>query len=227
MIQALDLEKTHPLHLFNLEGHGLSPTSPLSRLSIESFSEDVNGIFENANITSGATIVAHSMGCLVAANFALTHSDKVSKLILIGPPPSPLPEAGVNAAYVRAETARTQGMAAVVDAVASAGTSDKTKNLNQLAVAAVRMSLLGQDPEGYAKACTALAGAKGLDFGAIQAKTLIVTGSEDTISPPQLCEKYVDALKGKASLQVLQDVGHWPVFEDVQGVASAVRDFLG
>ncbi|KAJ4373035.1 hypothetical protein N0V83_003326 [Neocucurbitaria cava] len=229
LIQALALEKSHSLHLFDLEGHGLSPTSPLSRLSIDSFAADVNGIFENGGITSseGATLIAHSMGCLVAVAFALAHPEKVAKLILIGPPPSPLPEAGKNATYARAETARTKGMVSIVDALVAAGTSEKTKTSNQLAVAAVRMSLLSQDPEGYAKACTALAGATGLDFGGVQAETLIVTGSEDKVSPPGLCEKYVEVLKGKATLMVLENVGHWHVFEDLQGVASAVKEFLG
>jgi pimeloyl-ACP methyl ester carboxylesterase len=88
------------------------------------------------------------------------------------------------------------------------------------------MSLLGQDPEGYAKACAALAGAHGLDFAAIQAKTVLITGSEDKVSPVQLCEEYMEQLNGKASLQVLDNVGHWHVFEDLEGVAKIVQDAL-
>lgn len=226
LVQTLSLEKSHSLHLFDLEGHGLSPTSPLSKLSIDSFAKDVNGIFEKARITSGATLVAHSMGCLIAVQFALAHPEKVSKLILIGPPPSPLPEAGSNATHARAETVRTNGLAEIVDAVVTAGTSEQTKSTNTLAVTAVRLSILSQDPEGYAKACTALAESKSLDFGAIKAPTLIITGSEDKVSPPQLCEKYVKALEKKSSLQVLENVGHWHVFEDLKGVAAAVEKFL-
>tara|TARA_R110002003_G_scaffold1868_6_gene23620 strand:+ start:2188 stop:3108 length:921 start_codon:yes stop_codon:yes gene_type:complete len=225
LIQSLGLDKSHSLHSFDLEGHGLSPTSPLSKLTIDSFAADVNGVFETANIGAGATIIAHSMGCLIAVQFALKHPDNVSKLILLGPPPSPLPEAGSTATYARAKTVRTKGMAGIVDAVATAGTSAKSKT--SVALAAARMSLLSQDPEGYAKACTALADADGLDFAAIQAKTtLIVTGNEDKTSPPQLCEKYVNQMQGKASLRLLQDVGHWHVFEDVEGVAKAVGSFL-
>ncbi|KAH7092399.1 fumarylacetoacetate hydrolase-like protein [Paraphoma chrysanthemicola] len=224
LIQFLGLEKSHALHTFDLEGHGLSPTSPLSKLTIDSFAADVNGVFEKANISSGATLVAHSLGSLIAVNFALQYPEKVSKLILLGPPPSPLPEAGVNATYARAKVVRTKGMAGVVDAVATAGTSEKSKT--SVAIAAVRMSLLSQDPEGYAKACTALASANALDFAAIRARTLIVTGSEDKTSPPQLCEKYVEQMKGNAKLNTLPDVGHWHVFEDTPGVAKAVQSFL-
>jgi pimeloyl-ACP methyl ester carboxylesterase len=226
LIQCLGLDKSCSLHCFDLEGHGLSPTSPLSKITIESFAADVNGVFEKANIApdTGATIVAHSLGCLIAIQFALKYPNKVSKLVLLGPPPSPLPEAGRTATYARAVTVRTKGMPGIVDAVATAGTSEKSKT--SVALAAVRMSLLSQDPEGYAKACTALAGADGLDFGAIQVETLIVTGKEDKTSPPQLCEKYAKEMNGKAKLHTLEDVGHWHVFEDVQSVAKAIESFL-
>lgn len=228
LILSLGLDKSHSTHSFDLEGHGLSPTSPLSILSIDSFAADLNGVFDTANITasSGATLVAHSMGCLVAVRFALQYPEKVAKLILVGPPPSPLPETASRAIHGRAAMVREKGVVSIVDAVATAGTSQKTKTANPTAVAAVRLSLLSQNPEGYAKACSTLANAPVLDFAQLQAKTLIITGSEDKVSPPQLCEKYVADLKGKASLQVLQDVGHWHVFEDTLGVASAVNAFL-
>ncbi|KAH7128763.1 fumarylacetoacetate hydrolase-like protein [Dendryphion nanum] len=226
LIQALNLDKLHSLHLLDLEGHGLSPTSPLSKLSIESFSKDLNAVFEHANVTSGATIIAHSLGALIAIQLALSHPQKISKLILLGPPPSPLSQSHIDTLYTRAETVRTKGLAAIVDTVVTTSTSDKTKSTNPLAVGAVRISLLGQDPEGYAKACGALVGAKDLDFSRIQAQTLIITGSDDEVSPPHLCEKYVDALKGRASLKVLESVGHWHVFEDLNGVKEAVEGFL-
>ena len=50
------------------------------------------------------------------------------------------------------------------------------------------MSPLGQDPEGYAKACSALTGAtEELGIEKIDAQTLIVTGGEDKISAPDIC----------------------------------------
>jgi len=113
-----------------------------------------------------------------------------------------------------------------VDAVVTDETSEKTKSSNPLAIAAIRMSLLGQDPEGYAKACAALAEAKELDFASLEMVVSVVTGSEDKISQPQLCKKDVEVLKGRASLQVLEGVGHWHVFEDLLAVAKAVEEAL-
>lgn len=227
LITALDLASTHSCHLFDFEGHGLSATSPLSTITIASLAEDIKGIFSHASITSGATLVAHSMGCLVALSFAISNPNLLTKLILVGPPPNPLPEAGSKGSHARAALVRTQGLAAVVDAVVTAGTSDKTKKSNPLAVAAVRMSLLGQDPESYAKACTALAGAtEEFDVGKVEAEVLIVTGSEDKVSPPGVCEAYKGRLGKCRDPVVLDGVGHWHVFEDVDGVAGAVKAFL-
>ncbi|KAI5206899.1 hypothetical protein E4T38_03525 [Aureobasidium subglaciale] len=227
LIQASRLDQSHNLHLLDLEGHGLSPTSPLSSLSIESFAADLKGVFDHAGISSGTTLFAHSMGCLIAVRFALDNPGLISKLVLVGPPPSPLPAAASSGTHARAYTVRTKGMTAVVDAIVTAGTSEKTKSSNPLAVTAIRLSLLGQDAEGYAKACTALANATNkLDFAAVKASTLIITGSEDKVSPQQLCEGYVQSLPKGSSLEVLSDVGHWHVYEDVEGVSRAVSKFL-
>lgn len=225
LIHALKLQERHILHAFDFEGHGLSPTSQLSKMSINSLAADLNGVFEHAKITSEATIIAHDMGCLVAAQFALAHPVKVSKIILLGPPPSPLPDLDALNLRSTAYSARANGMLVPAQMNPITGTSRRTKETNQLAVLAVKMSLLSQDPEGYRKASMALADAKQIDFGAIEAKTLIVTGSEDEISPQRVCEAYVAGMKD-ASLRVLPDVGHWHVFEDCSGVAGIIDDFM-
>lgn len=225
LIASLGLERNHSLHLLDLEGHGLSPTSAGSTISISSYASDIKALAQQAKV-AGATVVAHSMGCLVALTLALKSPDLVSKLVLLGPPPSPLPEAGQSGSIARAATVRASGMAAVVDAVVSAGTSRKSKTDNPLGIVAVRMSLLSQDPEGYAKGCTALAGSsEALPVSQIKSRTLIVTGDEDKVSPPQLCEKYSEDIK-EAKVQVLPQVGHWHIFEDVKGVSDALAAFL-
>jgi pimeloyl-ACP methyl ester carboxylesterase len=86
--------------------------------------------------------------------------------------------------------------------------------------------MLGQDPEGYAKACAALAEANAIDYGSIQARTLVIAGSMDKFPSPEKCKEYVAAMKGRASLRVLDGVGHWHLLEDLPGVTEAVQDFL-
>ena len=218
----------YSMHLYDMEGHGLSPSSPLSSLSISSFTSDLKAVLEHANLSRPVTLIAHSMGCLVALTFALAYPELIKKLILLGPPPSPLPEAASKATHARAGIARTQGMDAVVDSIVTAGTSEHTKSHNTMALAAVRLSLLAQDPEGYAKACSALANAtQTLDVGKITAETLVITGDEDKVSPPALCEDYAKKMPRARQPVVLKDVGHWHVFESTEEVAKAIKLFMG
>ena len=154
----------------------------------------------------------------MALKVAHEHPRLISKLILIRPPPNPLPDAGVQGSHARAALVRAEGMDAAVDAVDSAGTSEKTKSSNLVALRTVRISLLGQTSEGDAKACTALAEALAVNVGSIQAKTVIITGAEDKIRPPQVCEGYKQKMPNVIHMEVLEDVEHWHMFEDSAGV---------
>lgn len=227
LINSLGLDKSHELHLSDLEGHGLSPTSPLSVISIESLANDLAGVFGIAGLssTSGTTLVAHSMGCLVALQFAIKNPGLVHKLILLGPARNPLPDPAINAFNNRAELVRDKGMLAVVDAVCASGTSTTSK-ASGVGLTAVRLSLLATEPESYAKACMALAGSKPLPIKSIKCETLIITGEEDKVSPPALCTSYSQRISQSLPPVVLKDVGHWHVFEDVEGVVAAVQSFL-
>lgn len=218
--------------LFDLEGHGMSPTKASAKLTIGSYAEDIDGLIKALDIPTqnGVTLVAHSMGCLVASLFAYQHPNIVNRLILIGPPPCPLPAAGAENSIKRAAAVRAEGMRNIAITVATAGTSEKTKSDRPLAFTAVQMSLLSQDPEGYAKGCTALASAKdvNIDFSRLgqSTKSLIITGEEDKISPPAHVKKLAETMNSSET-KILSDVGHWHVFEDVDGVVSAMKSFLG
>ncbi|OJJ87453.1 bifunctional fumarylacetoacetate hydrolase/alpha/beta hydrolase family protein [Aspergillus glaucus CBS 516.65] len=222
----LRLSSTHELHLFDLEGHGLSPLNPLSKLTIASYMTDIKDLYM-LRADRPATVIAHSMGSLVALKLAINHPELTSKLILMGPPPSPVPQAGVEGSIARANLVRSKGMLATADTVVNGATSAHTKDYNPVAMAAAKLSLMGQDPEGYANACLALArsGSETLDVSSIRIPTLILTGAEDAVGSPEVCRKYAESIVG-AQVVVLPDVGHWHLFEDVRGVSGAIVSFL-
>lgn len=217
--------------LFDLEGHGLSPTKATSKLAIASYAQDVKCLLQDSQLSTedGITIVSHSMGCLVALLLATQNPGLVKRLVLLGPPPVPLPEAAAKSSIQRAADVRNEGLRNVAISVAAAGTSAKTQSDRPLSLTAVQMSLLSQDPEGYAKGCTALAGAKDLSIDLVDigktTKTLIVTGAEDKVSPPAHVEKTAEAM-GNAEVVILPDVGHWHIFEDNESVSRALKSFL-
>lgn len=219
--------KAYNCILFDLEGHGLSPTTPTSQLSIASFAADLQAICSQNDITTSLTLVAHSLGCLVALKCAQDNPGLVSKLVLLGPPQSPLPKTVSEELYARAALVRSEGMSGTVDGVASEETSQATQSGNFLALSAVRLSLLAQSAEGYAKACTALAETiVGADIVRVDAETLIVTGADDSIGSPRVCDDYKQRLMKAVNVEVLECVGHWHVFEDPAGVARALDAFL-
>ncbi|KAK4945757.1 hypothetical protein LTR10_015105 [Elasticomyces elasticus] len=221
------LQSKRSLHLFDLEGHGLSPVPASTTLSISSFAADARAIAKHAGALSGWTVIAHSMGCLVAMKLAAANPGLVDELVLMGPPPSPLPAAGATANYQRAATVRAQGMNAVAEAIGRAGTSVHTQTNNPLGFIATKLSLLGQDPEGYAKACHALADSshETIDVTKIGCKTLLLTGTEDKVSPPALCQKYSSQLPCSEVI-VLDNVAHWHLFEKHEETIEAVASFL-
>ncbi|KAK6373567.1 hypothetical protein LTS17_008059 [Exophiala oligosperma] len=225
------VEKLGPqrsLHLFDLEGHGLSPVKASRTLSIASFAADAKAIADRAGVRSSLTVIAHSMGCLAAMTLATQHPDLVDELVLMGPPPSPLPAGGATASYQRAAAARDQGMSAVAETVARGGTSADTQRNNPLAFIAAKLSLLGQDPEGYAKACHALAdsSADTIDLSRIRSRTLLLTGPEDKVSPPALCQKYQAQIASPCELVIVDNVAHWHLFENHTQTIAAVDRFL-
>ncbi|KAL7939284.1 hypothetical protein V8C35DRAFT_286225, partial [Trichoderma chlorosporum] len=228
LISDMGLQDVATLHSFDFEGHGLSPTHPLSVLSVDSLASDLTGVFSHAGITKSnpATLIANSFGCLVALKFALLNPGLVSKLVLLSSPPFPLPEALRRVWEERSELARTLGMGAVVDRIVSEGTSENTKKTNPLATSAIRLGLLGQEPESFAKACDAFIKAnEALPLENLDVQSLILSGVEDSSSTTEVVQEYFQKIKG-AQVQRVKDIGQWAVFENVKSVSECLTSFL-
>jgi pimeloyl-ACP methyl ester carboxylesterase len=72
---------------FDFSGHGLSPAAR-GRYSIRRLAQDVLAVANAQNLET-FVLVGHSMGALVAAEFAAAGPQRVKKLILVDPPPAP------------------------------------------------------------------------------------------------------------------------------------------
>lgn len=211
---------------YDIEGHGLSPTASTSVVSIQSYAQDLAALFQHLN-NRPSVLVAHSMGSLIALTFAAQHPELVQKLVLLGPARYPVPGAAAEGQRKRAGAVRVGGMRACAETVSTNGTSQSTKTTNHSAYSAVRAILMSQDPEGYAKACTALGKASNLevDLRRLKMSALILTGDDDKVSPVNTCQDLCNSLPN-ARLEVLQKVGHWSVIEDPVAVGGALDRFL-
>ena len=171
--------------------------------------------------------VGHSMGTIVLQHVALAEPKRVRSLALFGALPAP-PDGARAALRTRAAKARSEmvgGMQAIADALVMAATSADTRQRLPGAVAFVRESLMRQDPEGYARSCEALADAVAAAIERIEVPTLLVTGDEDAVAPPQVSRAMSERMP-RARAVVLPRCGHWTPIERPDECARELREFL-
>ena len=193
----------------DLPGAGRSALKP-GRPGLEGLAQAVRDVLRAREITR-AHLVGHSMGTLLCQYLAAAEPALVASLTLFGPILAP-PEAARVGLKVRAEAVRRDGMAGTAEAVADASLSAATRNKNPAAVAFVRESLMRQAPAGYAAHCEALAAAQPAAHAAITCPTLLVTGRDDPVAPPDMARQLAGLING-AKVEILPDCGHWAMIE--------------
>jgi 3-oxoadipate enol-lactonase len=207
---------------FDLPGSGRSHRVE-GPLSLQLFLEKVPLLMQWAGVER-AHIVAHSMGTIVAAHLAASEPGKVASLALFGPLLAP-PEPARAAIRARAGQARGGDMQPIADALLRASVSAETRAKQPTAAAFVRESLMRQDPEGYAKSCEALAEMQAADTSRIECPTLLVTGDEDMVAPPQAVRMMGERIVG-SRVVVLRGCGHWTPVEKPEECVDLLKRFL-
>jgi 3-oxoadipate enol-lactonase len=209
---------------FDLPGSGRSHRVEGS-LSIDRFVQSALRVLGTSGIER-AHVVAHSLGTIVAAHLAVREPKIVRSLALFGPLLAP-PEAARANIRARGNKARSEGVAgmqAIADALVQSATSAETKARRHAAVAFVRETVMRQDPEGYARTCDALAAAEAADAARIACPTLLVTGDEDIVAPPQAVRTMSEKIAG-SRVEVLRGCGHWEPIEKPDECMELLRRF--
>jgi 3-oxoadipate enol-lactonase len=117
------------------------------------------------------------------------------------------------------------GMHEITEALLKAAISTDTRERQPVAVAFVRESLMRQEGGAYARSCEALAEAPAAAVERIEAPTLLVTGDEDGVAPPQAVRLMAERMKN-ARVVVLNRCGHWTPVERPDECLRELRDFL-
>ena len=197
----------------DLNGAGRSPLD--GEISIAGLMADVVAMMDAFDVEK-AHLAGHSMGTIVCQHLAANHPERVMSLALMGPVPA-LPEPARPVLRDRAAKARSDGMRPIAEAVVEAATSSDTKT-NQPAIAAfVRELLMRQDAESYARHCEALADSQSADLAAIQCPTLLITGDQDKVAPPDVMEALRSQISG-AQAHLMTGCGHWTTLERAKQV---------
>lgn len=201
---------------YDLLGHGKTPFKK-DKLTLNDFSEQLSSILEYLKLTK-INLVGFSLGSLIALDFASSFQDKLNKLVLIG------------TTYQRSENERSLVLDRFNQAKLNKPISKQAlkrwfsdeylkKNPNTYDLFMKILDKSPEDHQNFLKAYDLFANHKDNIqlIKKIKTKTLIMTGSDDEGSSPEMSKKltkdlinscYVEIKKGKhlCSIECSNDV---------------------
>jgi 3-oxoadipate enol-lactonase len=217
-----NLSMHHHVVALDLRGHGRSD-HPAGAYSITGWADDVAALIGALELPP-VTLVAHSMGTLVAQHLALTKPETVDNLVLVGGISYFEPPAKDNYTK-RAEIVEADGMDGLVDDWLPGALAPRTHaKLPQLS-GLLRDLFLRNDPTSYAKSCRALAKAPSVTREEIGQPTLLIVGDHDRSTPLRMTEELHRDIP-VSRVRVLPGAAHWAALEQPDAIAAAILEFL-
>ncbi len=206
---------------YDKRGHGLSDV-PEGDYALADHVDDLAALLDHAGIGTLA-LGGVSVGGLIAQGFALAHPQRIKALMLC----NTAPRIGDDAMWnTRIADVRQNGMAALADPVMQRWLSPGFRAAQPDALSGWRNMFLRTDPAGYIGTCATL---RDTDLraaiSAITAPTLVVAGSDDLATPPDLVRTCADSIAG-ARFEILDGVGHIPSIEKPALLAGMFGHFL-
>ena len=209
----------------DLRGFGETESSP-GPATMNCMAEDVAQLLDHLEI-SRAVIGGLSMGGYVALAFYKLFPARVRALVLADTRAQADTEEAKQTRAQQAEKALSEGMAGIADAMLPKLLTPETVSKHPEIVKRVRDMMLKTKPEGAASALLGMAERDDQTelLSSITAKTLIVVGAEDAITPVADSEKMHEAIAG-SRLVVLENAGHVSNLERTGQFNEALMDFL-
>jgi 3-oxoadipate enol-lactonase len=221
--QLRDLSQSMRVTAVDPRGHGRSACPP-GPYSIELLAEDAAGVISGLSLRP-ATVVASSMGSLIAVQLAAEHPELVRALVLVGGFPV-LPPGARERFRQRAEMAEREGMEPVADLVVQAAMGPHTHQTNPGLVGLFRETLTRNNPQAYAASCRAIADADvTAQLARVECPTLILLGEQELVAPLSAARKLKAGIP-HAEVRVLPHAGHLPFLETPGAFNSAVAEFV-
>jgi pimeloyl-ACP methyl ester carboxylesterase len=208
---------------FDLRGHGQS-TLVRGRYEIDDFVGDILALADHVGFES-FNIAGFSLGGLIAQRLALTHPQRLKRLILLSTVAGRTAE---ERARVLARLAALQAgdRGSHYDASLSRWLTEEFQASHPRLISELRLRNAGNDPDCYASAYRVLAQT---DFGGlidqISAPTLIATGEEDRGSNPRM-SLFMHECIPNSRVHILPKLRHSILTEAPAEVADLVRSFL-
>lgn len=206
--------------VYDKRGHGLSDTGT-GDYSIQQASDDLVALLD-ALAKPRVALCGVSVGGMIALNVAAQHPDRVSHLVLSN---TSYRIGTAEAWQDRINTVSQQGMSALVEPIMTRWFSSGYRQ--QSSAMPIWQNMLQRCPvEGYIATCAAIRDADLLTQAqAITAPTLILAGSEDQSTPPEVVQDLAQQIT-QAHYHEIAGVGHLPSIEAPNEVVVQLRRFL-
>lgn len=207
---------------FDLPGHGRSSV-PHAPTSVDDVALDLLDLLDEL-VVDRVSFCGVSIGGMVGMALALRAPQRVERVVLSCTSACLAP---ADAWDERARIVRTEGMAAIADAVVERWFTTQAASEEPELVERFRAILLSTSPEGYARCCEAIAAWDARErIAAITAPVLVVAGAEDPAIPFEHAELIASRIPG-ARLRVLEHAAHLANVERADAFTEAVLEHLG
>ncbi|QQA43481.1 3-oxoadipate enol-lactonase [Pelagovum pacificum] len=213
------LPETLRIVRFDKRGHGLSSVPP-APYAMGALVTDAEAVCDELDVRD-CVFVGLSIGGLIAQGLAVKRMDIVRAMVLS----NTAAKIGTPSLWeARIEAVKAHGMDNLADGVMERWFSRRFRESDDLAT--WRQHLIDCPPEGYIGCCAAISGT---DFysstASLRLPTLVIAGSEDKATPPDLVRETADLIPG-ARFELMRGSGHLPCIEHPQDYADLLTGFL-
>jgi 3-oxoadipate enol-lactonase len=221
--QRAVLESQYQVLSYDMRGHGASD-APDGAYTLEQLADDVLGLL-NALAIDRVHFVGLSIGGMIAQAMALNHPDRLRSLILCSTS-AYLPPPALPIVQERIETARRQGLQALVDLTLERWFTPAYAQQNRHVLETVRQQFLATSVAGYMGCSAAIGKLNFLEqLSRISLPTLIMVGADDPGTPVAASEAIHERIPG-SKLIILSSASHLNNIEQADQFNSHLWEFL-
>jgi len=223
--QMVEFARTHRVVAYDMLGHGASPLPPVQN-SLGDYARQLCTLMDDLDIAA-ANVAGHSMGALVALDFALRHPQRTLRVAALNAVFCRSP-AQRQAVLARAAALQQAGVQATLDTTLARWFGQPVPSALLPVATKVRRYLQQVHPLGYARAYQLFAQADTAHAGRLQQLTmpvLFLTGELDANSTPQMSHAMGQQVP-QAQVEVITGARHMMSATDPQAVNQRLRRWL-
>ncbi|MBX3264685.1 MAG: alpha/beta fold hydrolase [Labilithrix sp.] len=209
---------------------GFGRTAPFDESvppSIDAMADDVAALLDALEVTSPAVVGGLSMGGYVALAFARRHPERLHALLLADTRAEPDDAEAREKRDASIARVEREGTGAFVDGMLANVVGETTRASRPEVMKRLRDLMASVPAPTIAKALVALRDRPDArpDLATIRVPTLVVVGTEDTVTPPSVAEAMASVIP-RATLALLPGAGHLTNVETPAAFHEAVERFL-